>query len=173
MKRRNFLTLSTATALWLLTGCSKEKNSSSTTVTANTKALPIPTLLKPTIKNGIQHYDLNVQESQHRFFDAILTDTYAINSTYLGPTLLMQNGDKVSVNYTNNLQETITMHGHGMHVPPSMDGTAHQPFAPNQTFSAQYTVNQKACTNWYHPHTMDKTAPQVYQETYPKCCVQQ
>lgn len=26
----------------------------------------------------------------------------------------------------------------------------------------RYTVNQKACTNWYHPHTMDKTAEHVY-----------
>jgi len=164
MKRRDFLTLSSVTALWLVTGCGGG-NSIESTPTTSTKVstLPIPELLSPDTKNGVQHYDLNIQESQHRFFDDVLTNTYAINSTYLGPTLLMQNGDKVSVNYTNNLQETITMHGHGMHVPPSMDGTAHQPFAPNQIFSAQYTVNQKACTNWYHPHTMDKTAPQVYQ----------
>jgi len=168
MKRREFLTLSSVTALWLVTGCGGGTSSDSTSAITKEKSLPIPELLSPVTKNGVQHYDLNVQKAQHSFFDGVLTDTYAINSTstsntYLGPTLLMQNGDKVSVNYTNKLQEDITMHGHGMHVPPSMDGTAHQPFAPNQTWSAQYTVNQKACTNWYHPHTMDKTAPQVYQ----------
>jgi FtsP/CotA-like multicopper oxidase with cupredoxin domain len=167
MKRREFLTLSSVTALWLVTGCGsggkESSNGSNTSSVASNKQLPIPKLLKPIQRNGVKHYDLNVQKAKHTFFEGVQTDTYAINSTYLGPTLLMQNGDKVSINYTNNLQETITMHGHGMHVPPSMDGTAHQPFAPSQTWSAQYTVNQKACTNWYHPHTMDKTASQVYQ----------
>ncbi len=163
MKRREFLTLSAVSSLWLLTGCGGGNKSSSTTIPTNSKALPIPTLLKPTTKNGVQHFDLNVQEAKHSFFDGVQTTTYAINSTYLGPTLLMKNGDKVSVNYRNKLQETITMHGHGMHVPPSQDGSAHQPIAPNNIWSAQYTVKQKACTNWYHPHTMDKTAPQVYQ----------
>ena len=163
IQRREFLTLSATTALWLVTGCGGGNKSSSTTVPINSKALLIPTLLKPTTKNGVQHFDLNIQEAKHSFFDGVQTATYAINSTYLGPTLLMQNGDKVSVNYRNKLQETITIHGHGMHVPPSQDGSAHQPIAPNNIWSAQYTVNQKACTNWYHPHTMDKTAPQVYQ----------
>jgi len=162
MNRRNFLTLSSVTALWLITGCGKGANTSSNSVDSKTKPLPIPGLLKSTSRNGVQHFDLNVQKSKHTFFDAIETDTYAINSTYLGPTLLMQNGEKVSINYTNNIGESLTMHGHGMHVPPSMDGTAHQPISPGETWSAVYTVKQKACTNWYHPHTMDKTAEHVY-----------
>jgi len=54
------------------------------------------------------------------------------------------------------------MHGHGMHLPASMDGGPHQPIKPTETWSAQFTVNQKACTNWYHPHLMGKTAEHVY-----------
>jgi len=54
------------------------------------------------------------------------------------------------------------MHGHGMHLPATMDGAAHQPIAAGATWSAQYTVNQRACTNWYHPHYMGKTAEHVY-----------
>jgi len=50
-----------------------------------------------------------------------------------------------------------------MHVPARMDGTAHQPIAPNSSWSARYKVNQKASTNWYHPHTMDNTARHIYQ----------
>ena len=159
MRRRTFLSLSSITAFSLLTGCEAKET---TPILQKKSRLPIPALLKPTLKNGVQHYNLQVKEAQHTFFEGIKTDTYAINSTYLGPTLLMQNGDNVSINYTNHLREEITMHGHGMHVPPSMDGTAHQPFSPNTTWSAKYTVKQKACTNWYHPHTMDKTAEHVY-----------
>jgi len=163
MQRRDFLALSSVTALYLITGC---QGVSSLTYSSNlkikAKPLPIPELLKPTERAGIKHYDLTVQEAKHDFFEGIDTDTFAINSTYLGPTLLMQNGDTVSINHKNNLKEEVTMHGHGMHVPPSMDGTAHQPIAPGETWSATYTVNQKACTNWYHPHTMGKTAKHVY-----------
>jgi FtsP/CotA-like multicopper oxidase with cupredoxin domain len=76
----------------------------------------------------------------------------------------MDDGDTVSINYKNNLGEEVTMHGHGMHVPPSMDGTAHQIISQGATWSARYTVNQKACTNWYHPHTMNKTVEHVYKD---------
>ena len=164
MQRRTFLTLSGVTAVHLLTGCGGASNTSGGSGNSSRvdKALPIPELLAPTNQGGVNHYNLNVQASGHSFFDGVSTKTYAINSTYLGPTLLMYNGSKVSVNYTNRLNETITMHGHGMHLPSSMDGAAHQPIAANTTWSAQYTVNQKACTNWYHPHTHENTARQVY-----------
>jgi len=44
----------------------------------------------------------------------------------------------------------------------SEDGGVHQIIEPNETWSAQYRVNQRACTNWYHPHLMGKTAEHVY-----------
>jgi FtsP/CotA-like multicopper oxidase with cupredoxin domain len=161
MKRREFLALSSVAALCIVTGCGGG-NSSVSSAGIKLKPLPIPELLTPTDKLGVKHYDLTVQEATHDFFNGIATHTFAINSTYLGPTLLIQNGDTVSINYKNTLNEEISMHGHGMHLPPSMDGTAHQPIVPGETWSATYTVNQKACTNWYHPHTMNKTAEHVY-----------
>jgi len=54
------------------------------------------------------------------------------------------------------------MHGHGMHVPASQDGTAHQKILPKKRWSSRFKVNQKACTNWYHSHAMGKTAEHVY-----------
>ncbi|BAF71750.1 multicopper oxidase family protein [Sulfurovum sp. NBC37-1] len=178
MKRRKFITISSAAAVWVLTGCG---SSNSTAGGGNNPggnnpgdgnpgggnpssgSLPIPELKTPTDINGIKHYNLDIIETQHTFFEGIQTKTWALNSTYLGPTLLLKNGDNVSINYTNNLPVETTMHGHGMHVPGEMDGTAHQPIAVNGTWSARYTVNQNACTNWYHPHYLHKTAPHVYQ----------
>jgi FtsP/CotA-like multicopper oxidase with cupredoxin domain len=167
MQRRDFLRLSTVTSLWLLTGCggggSSETNSSNI-VTGNeplTK-LTIPPLLSPTDIGGVKHYDMEIKKATHSFFSKYSTSTYAINGTYLGPTLKLTNGDAVSLNYTNNLSEATTIHGHGMHVPPVMDGAAHQAIGVGETWSAQYTVNQRACTNWYHPHLMGKTAEHVY-----------
>lgn len=102
------------TALYIFTGCGGSGNSTPPG-DIKSKALPIPELLQATDKAGIKHYDLHVQKSKHDFFTDVQTDTFAINSTYLGPTLLMQNGDQVSINYTNDLDETVAMHGHGMY----------------------------------------------------------
>ena len=165
MKRREFLTLSAVTAAVVLVGiciselCAKENRMLKDGF--DTK-LFVPPLLEGKERNGVYHYDLNIQEAKHSFFKNILTHTYAVNGTYLAPTLRLVNGQKVSINYSNNLKETTTMHGHGMHLPPEMDGSAHQPIDSGKTWSAQYKVKQNACTNWYHPHTMDKTAEHVY-----------
>ena len=171
MKRRTFITLSISAAALLLAGCGG--NSSTTNTGGNNNgtgagnaiaqtSLPIPTLLTGEVRNGVRHFDLSLHEATHSFFPGTQTATYAIDGTYLGPTLLLRNGDEVSINYTNNLPETTTMHGHGMHVPASMDGGPHQMIKPGETWSARYRVNQKACTNWYHPHLMGKTAEHVY-----------
>jgi len=181
-ERRKFLALSSATAIYLLTGCggSTDTNnhrgngnsgmgggmqggdSSSNNPSSTISTLPIPPLLRARDSGGIKHYDLTIQASQHNFFDGVATDTYGINGSYLGPTLLVENGTNISLNYHNTLGEPVSMHAHGMHAPANMDGSAHQTIAPGASWSAQYKVRQKANTSWYHPHTMDNTAPQVY-----------
>ena len=107
------------------------------------------------------HFNLNIQKGISNFLPGKNTKTYGINGSYLGPTIRLKAGEKVSLNWHNNLDEKTTMHGHGMHVPPSMDGTPHQTILPKKSWSANYIVKQKACSNWYHPHTMGKTAEQV------------
>ena len=124
--------------------------------------LAIPPLLDPVPVGGIKQFDLTIQEGSKEFFPGIHTETYGISADYLGPTLLLRKDEQVSINYTNELKEATTMHGHGMHLPAAMDGGPHQIIEPGETWSAKYTVNQKACTNWYHPHKMGKTAEHVY-----------
>jgi len=182
IQRRKFLTLSSITALHVLTGCGGGSNSnhrgsgngnggmgggqggntSTNNPASSTTSLPIPPLLIPRDAGGVKHYDLTIQASQHTFFDGVATNTYGINGSYLGPTLLVENGSRISLNYRNTLGEPVSMHAHGMHAPANMDGSAHQTIAASASWSAQYTVKQKANTSWYHPHTMDNTAPQVY-----------
>ena len=165
MKRRDFVKLSVLVSTWVFTGCfmsNRDDGYEGGNSSPIDNALPIPSLLQPTVKDGVNNYELIIKESKHSFFDNIQTNTYAVNGTYLGPTIKVTNEDEVSLNFTNTLKESTTMHGHGMHLPANMDGTPHQVIAPNQTWSARYKVKQKACTNWYHPHFMGKTAEHVY-----------
>ncbi len=165
MQRRDFIKLSTIASTWVFTGCFMAGHNSAYEGGNSTpldNLLPIPELLKPREIDGVKHFDLTIHRSKHSFFDGTKTDTYAINSTYLGSTIKVSNGDEISLNFTNQLSEPTTMHGHGMHLPPDMDGTPHQIIYPNRTWSARYRVRQKACTNWYHPHLLGKTADHVY-----------
>lgn len=159
MKRRKFLFLSTVAASSLLLG---RNFISDTSKNSFTNRLHIPPLLDGKNINGVYHYDLSIQKAKHQFFQNKLTDTYAINATYLAPTLRLIDGQEVSINYTNNLDVVTTMHGHGMHLPANMDGSPHQSIKPKDSWSARYRVNQRACTNWYHPHAHKTTAQQVY-----------
>ena len=130
---------------------------------AFSKPLAIPALATYTTDaNGTKVFNLDINESSTNFFDGISTKTYGINAHILGQTIRIHNGDKVQLNYTNNLSVPTTMHGHGMHVPANMDGGPTNDIQPGTTWSAEYTVKQNASTNWYHPHFMHKTAQQVY-----------
>lgn len=177
MKRRKFLTLSLTTATLLLAGCGGGSNNgdsmssmmssnssdlSSVSVPDFNSKLVIPPLLEGVDINGVLNFDLNIQKGITSFFEGTTTNTFGINGNFLGSTLRVKNGDNISINFTNYLDEDTTMHSHGMHLPAVMDGGVHQIIKPNNSWSSKYTVKQKACTNWYHPHLMGKTAKHVY-----------
>ena len=126
-----------------------------------TNRLYIPPEIKGRLINGVRHYSLKMQRGYSQFFKGIKTPTYGVNGSYLGPTIRLKVGSKVSLDWHNSIGEATTMHGHGMHLPATEDGNIHQVIKNGSSWSAKYIVNQKACTNWYHPHMMEKTAEHV------------
>lgn len=124
--------------------------------------LPIPALLEPTQKDGQKVFELTPQHGQTEFLAGQKTETMGYNGDYLGPTIRVNRGDDVLINVTNQLDVMTTVHWHGLHVPPEMDGTPHQKIAPGETWQAQYPILNEASTMWYHPHPHGQTAQQVY-----------
>ncbi len=87
------------------------------------------------------------------------TNTYGYNnSAFWGPTLIMNKGDVVQMNVTNQLSESTTTHWHGFHIPPQTDGGPHQPIAVGETWTPSFEIKNNAATYWYHPHLHGKTA---------------
>ncbi len=160
MNRRKFLLSSIAAAL-SLSGC----NRGGITVTPSTGSDGSPFFIPPELSgetvNGRKSFNLTLQKGTSGFLENVSTPTWGINGAFLGPTLRLRNGESVDISYTNQLNEDTTIHGHGMHVPANMDGGPHQIIAPGETWTSSYTVRQFACTNWYHPHLMGKTAEHV------------
>ncbi len=81
----------------------------------------------------------------------------------LGPTFRVQKGANVSIVIQNKMTEHSNVHWHGLVIPANMDGHPDQMVMPNESFNAQFTINQQAGTNWYHPHMHGLTGKQVTQ----------
>lgn len=116
--------------------------------------LAIPTTLTGTV------FNLNVQNGITQFYQGINTNTYGINGSLLGPTLIINKGDLVTLNVTNNLTgngNSTTMHWHGLHVPAMDDGGPHQVIMQGTTWSPKFKMLNNAGTFWYHPHGLGKT----------------
>lgn len=112
--------------------------------------------------DGIRRFSLDASEGRSEFLRGHPTRTWGFNGAYLGPTLRANRGDKVLVQVRNDLDETTTVHWHGMKLPATMDGTPHQPIAPGDTWKPTWTIDQPAATLWYHPHPHGETAAHVY-----------
>lgn len=89
------------------------------------------------------------------------TITGGINGKFWGPTLFFNKGDIVNLNVQNKLNDSTTIHWHGMHLPAVMDGGPHQVIPPNTIWQPYWTVTNNAATYWYHPHLHEMTEEQI------------
>ena len=121
-------------------------------IKAQYKQLWIPdTLVGPT-------YQLTLKDTFAQLKTGNQTITGGINqNSFWGPTLIMYKGQQVSLNVQNTLNDSSTIHWHGMHLPAVMDGGPHQIIPPGSIWKPYWTVNNQASTLWYHPHLHEMT----------------
>ena len=76
----------------------------------------------------------------------------AVNGSVPGPILRFREGDAVTINVTNRLDEPTSIHWHGLRLPNDMDGVPGLTFKgimPGETFVYRFPVVQGG-TYWYH-----------------------
>jgi len=117
-------------------------------------------LLIPDALSGA-FFELNIQNGTVPFYEGQITTTMGTNGNILGPTLIMNKGNFVDIMVNNNIEETTTIHWHGMHVSAANDGGPHTTIAPGASWNPKFTVLDKAATYWYHPHLHEKTNKHV------------
>ena len=66
---------------------------------------------------------------------------YAANS-FLGPTIKINNGTGVNINFVNQLNEKSNIHWHGLKVPANMDGHPENVVNAGGSFNYNFTINQ-------------------------------
>ena len=78
-----------------------------------------------------------------------------INNSLPAPTLKMREGDTVVIRVHNQMDESTSIHWHGLLVPFEMDGVPGISFdgiPANSTFTYKFKLKQSG-TYWYHSHT--------------------
>ena len=116
-------------------------------------------LIPPTLTGT--NFNLTVQSGTQTFYGTTPTPTYGINGVFLAPTIIVNKGDSITLNVTNNLAVKTTIHWHGLHVSAMNDGGPHQEINPSSTWSPSFKVRNNASTFWYHPHGVGQTERQV------------
>jgi bilirubin oxidase len=108
------------------------------------------------------NFNLNIKDTFAQIVNTgNQTITGAINGKFWGPTLFINKGDVVHMNVKNGLNDSTTLHWHGMHLPAVMDGGPHQVIPPGTTWQPYWEVKNDAATYWYHPHLHEMTEEQI------------
>ena len=81
----------------------------------------------------------------------------AINGSVPAPILRWKEGERVTLNVTNNLAEDTSIHWHGIILPSGMDGVPHisdgfKGIKPGETFTYSFDLTHNG-TYWYHSHS--------------------
>ncbi len=89
-----------------------------------------------------------------------------MDESYLGPVIRLRRGQRVRVHVENGLPENTTVHWHGLHVPPEVDGQPRFPIKPGETVPVAFDVVDRPGLYWYHPHPHGPNGGRVGFQTY-------
>lgn len=103
------------------------------------------------------NFNLTIKDTLKQIRPGNQTITGGINNNFWGPTLFINKGDTVHMNVRNKLNDSTTIHWHGMHLPAVMDGGPHQVIPPGTLWQPFWQVKNQAGTYWYHPHLHEMT----------------
>ena len=74
------------------------------------------------IEDGVRVFELTVSQIRWEILPGVTVDAYAYNGQIPGPRLQVTQGDRIRIDVTNELDESTTVHWHGLDVPNEMDG---------------------------------------------------
>ncbi len=108
---------------------------------------------------GARVMHLVAEEVEHEFCPGLVCRCWGYNGRTVGPTIEVQQGERVRIYVTNKLPEPTSVHWHGLTPPNGMDGVAgltQRPIMPGETFKYEFDCLVPG-TYMYHPHYDEMT----------------
>jgi FtsP/CotA-like multicopper oxidase with cupredoxin domain len=110
--------------------------------------------LKPRLVDGVKEFELIAEPVRTEFVPGRFVDAWGYNGSVPGPTIEVNEGDRVRVVFRNRLPEMTALHWHGLEAPMEMDGSlglGQGPIPPGGEYTYEFTLNQHG-TLFYHSH---------------------
>ena len=106
------------------------------------------------LENGVKVFHLIPEVMKREFKPDWTFDVWGFNGSMPGPTIEVNQGDRVRIVVENRLPEPTSIHWHGFEVPVEMDGVpgvSQDPILPGEKFVYEFTLHQHG-TFFYHSH---------------------
>lgn len=123
--------------------------------------LPETAAIRPTGRT--REFTLDIRPGSWEPVKGVKASAITINGTVPGPLIRVTEGDRVVVTVRNNLEESTSIHWHGLHVPNAMDGVdglTQEAIKPGQTFRYEFLASH-AGTFMYHSHSHARAIEQI------------
>jgi hypothetical protein len=104
--------------------------------------------------NGAKEFHLIAEPVKQELMPGKVLNLWGYNGSAPGPTIQVNQGDRVRIIVDNHLPEPTSMHWHGFEIPVEMDGapgSSQDPIPPGGRFIYEFTLHQ-AGTFFYHSH---------------------
>jgi hypothetical protein len=106
------------------------------------------------LDGNVKEFHLIAEPVKQEIVPGKVVDLWGYNGSAPGPTIQVNQGDRVRLIVDNHLPEATSMHWHGFEVPVEMDGApgaSQDPIAPGGRFVYEFTLQQEG-TYFYHSH---------------------
>lgn len=106
------------------------------------------------LDSGVKEFHLIAEPVKQVLMPGKTLDLWGFNGSAPGPTIQVNQGDRVRIVLDNHLPEPFAMHWHGFEIPQDMDGapgSSQDPIKPGGRFVYEFTLHQQG-TFFYHSH---------------------
>jgi manganese oxidase len=107
-----------------------------------------------TMDGSTKVFHLIAEPVKQEILPGRVIDLWGYNGSAPGPTIQINQGDRVRIVFDNHLPEPTSIHWHGLEIPEAMDGVpgiGQKPVAPGGRFVYEFTLHQEG-TYFYHSH---------------------
>jgi FtsP/CotA-like multicopper oxidase with cupredoxin domain len=103
---------------------------------------------------GVKEFRLHAMHTKREFLPGEWIDVWGYNDSMPGPTIEVNQGDRVRIILHNMLPEPTTLHLHGIELANRVDGVpgvTQDPIPPGESFTYEFDAFQEG-TYFYHSH---------------------